>query len=228
MTNIAILGTGPVAQTLAAKLDSLGHAITLGTRNPAATRVREAPDSFGNPPFKTWAAAHPRVRLATLHDAAAGGELVINALTGVGTIAGLALIGEAALGDKILIDVSNPLDFSRGMPPSLTIANTDSLGEQIQRAYPRARVIKTLNTVNAYLMVDPRQLADGQHTMFVSGNDAAARRQVAGWLAEWFGWRDVIELGDITTARGTEMLLPLWARTWGALQTPMFSFRVVR
>ena len=127
-----------------------------------------------------------------------------------------------------MLDLSNPLDFSKGMPPSLFVSNTDSLGEQIQRRFPEARIVKTLNTVNAYLMVDPRQLAGGDHSMFVSGNDPEARRQAAGWLTEWFGWRDVIELGDITTARGTEMLLPLWARTWGALKTPMFSFRVVR
>jgi 8-hydroxy-5-deazaflavin:NADPH oxidoreductase len=168
------------------------------------------------------------VRLDTLANAAATGEIVINALLGASALAGLTLAGEANLDGKIVLDLSNPLDFSNGMPPSLFVSNTDSLGEQIQRRFPRARVVKTLNTVNAYLMVDPRQLAGGNHTMFVSGNDADARRQVAGWLTEWFGWREVIDLGDITTARGTEMLLPLWARIWGAVKTPMFAFQVVR
>jgi hypothetical protein len=217
-----------VGQTLAAKLDSIGHDVTIGTRDVTGTLARDANDTFGNPPYKVWAAAHPKVRLDTMANAAARGEVVMNALSGAGALAGLALAGEANLAGKIVLDVSNPLDFSNGMPPSLLVSNTDSLGEQIQRRFPAARVVKTLNTVNAYLMVDPRQLAEGDHTMFVSGNDPEARRQVAGWLTEWFGWRDVIDLGDITTARGTEMLLPLWVRTWGALKTPMFSFRVVR
>ncbi|MEO6773430.1 MAG: NAD(P)-binding domain-containing protein [Kofleriaceae bacterium] len=226
--NIAILGTGPVGQTLAAKLDTLGHTVTIGTRDVTATLARETKDSFGNPPYRTWATAHPRVALESFATAAARGEVVINALTGAGALSGLVLAGEANLADKILLDLSNPLDFSKGVPPSLAVSNTDSLGEQIQRAFPKARVVKTLNTVNAYLMVDPAQLAGGDHSMFVAGNDVDARRKVAGYLEEWFGWRDVIDLGDITTARGMEMLLPLWLRTWGALQTPMFAFKVVR
>jgi predicted dinucleotide-binding enzyme len=225
---IAILGTGTVGQTLAAKLDSIGHAVTIGTRDVTDTLARAANDAFGNPPYKVWAAAHPKIALDTMASAAAGSEVVINALSGAGALAGLALVGDANLAGKVLIDISNPLDFSKGMPPSLFVSNTDSLGEQIQRQFPAARVVKTLNTVNAYVMVDPGKVGGGDHTMFVSGNDVEARRQVAGWLAEWFGWRDVIELGDITTARGTEMLLPLWVRTWGALNTPMFAFRVVR
>ncbi len=225
---IAILGTGPVGQTLAAKLAAIGHDVTIGTRDPSVTLARGGKDSFGNPPYKVWAAAHPNVQLATFAAAAQRSEVVINALTGAGALAGLALAGDASLAGKILIDLSNPLDFSKGMPPSLSVSNTDSLGEQIQRAHPSARVVKTLNTVNAYLMVDPGQLAGGDHTMFVSGNEPEARRQVVGWLKEWFGWRDVVELGDITTARGTEMLLPRWLRTWGAVGTPMFSFKVVR
>lgn len=225
---IAILGTGPVGQTLAAKLDSIGHDVTIGTRDIEGTLARDAKDAFGNPPYKVWAAVHPKIRLDTMANAAARGEVVINALAGAGALAGLALAGEANLAGKIVLDISNPLDFSKGMPPSLFVSNTDSLGEQIQQRFPKARVVKTLNTVNAYLMVDPAKVAEGNHTMFVSGNDPDARRQTASWLKEWFGWRDVIELGDITTARGTEMLLPLWVRTWGALATPMFAFRVVR
>ena len=113
------------------------------------------------------------------------------------------------------------------MPPSLFIANNDSLGEQIQRALPDVKVVKTLNTMNAYLMVDPSQLADGDHTIFLSGNETGAKAQVTELLRS-FGWQDIIDLGDITTSRGSEMLLPLWARLWGALGTPMFSFKVVR
>jgi predicted dinucleotide-binding enzyme len=225
---IAILGTGTVGQTLAAKLADLGHQVTIGTRDVTETLARDAKDAFGNPPYKVWAAAHPTVALDTLARAAANGEVVINALSGAGTLAGLAAAGEANLANKILIDIANPLDFSKGMPPSLFVVNTDSLAEQIQRQFPLTRVVKALNTVNAYVMVDPAKVAGGEHSMFVSSNDVEARKQVAGWLREWFGWRDVIELGDITTARGTEMLLPLWVRTWGALGTPMFAFRVAR
>lgn len=225
---IAILGTGTVGQTLAAKLDSLGHDVTIGTRDVEETLARTASDPYGNPPYKVWAEAHPRIRLDTMASAAASAEIVLNALSGAGTLAGLERAGEANLDGKIVIDVSNPLDFSNGMPPSLFVSNTDSLGEQLQRRFPRARVVKTLNTVSAHLMVDPGQLAGGEHSMFICGDDADARRQVTGWLREWFGWRDVIDLGDITMARGTEMLLPLWVRTWGAVKTPLFSFRVVR
>jgi predicted dinucleotide-binding enzyme len=225
---ITVLGTGIVGQTLAAKLDSLGFDVRIGTRDPAATLARREPGQFGNPSFSEWSQAHPRVKVATFATAAAHGEVILNALSGAGTLEALDAAGAAHLAGKILIDVSNPLDFSKGFPPSLSVVNTDSLGEQIQRRFPAARVVKTLNTVNAFLMVDPGQLAGGEHTMFVSGNDADARRQVSGWLREWFGWKDVIELGDITNARGTEMYLPLWVRVFGAVGTPTFSIRVVR
>jgi predicted dinucleotide-binding enzyme len=225
---ITILGTGIVGQTLAAKLDSLGHDVRIGTRDPAVSLARNEPGQYGNPSFRDWAAAHPRVTVATFADAAAHGEVVLNALSGAGTLDALDAAGADNLAGKVLIDISNPLDFSKGFPPVLTVANTDSLGEQIQRRFPATRVVKSLNTVNAFLMVDPGQLAGGDHTMFVAGNDADARRQVSGWLREWFGWKDVIELGDITHARGTEMYLPLWVRIFGAVGTPTFSIRVVR
>jgi predicted dinucleotide-binding enzyme len=169
-----------------------------------------------------------KARVGSPAEAAAHGEVVINATNGAGALAALQLGGADNLSGKILIDISNPLDFSQGFPPSLTICNTDSLGEQIQRAFPDARVVKTLNTLTAALMVDPGQLADGDHHIFVSGDDAAAKAQVADLLKSWFGWREVIDLGDITTARGAEMLLPIWVRLMGALGTPMFNFKIVR
>lgn len=225
---ITVLGTGIVGQTLAAKLASLGHDVRLGTRDPAATLARSEPGQFGTPSFRDWAAAHPQVGVATFADAAAHGEVVVNALSGAGALEALDLAGADRLAGKVLLDVSNPLDFSQGFPPSLLVANTDSLGERIQRRFPAARVVKSLNTVSAHLMVDPGQLAGGEHTMFVAGDDADARRQVTGWLREWFGWKDVLELGDITHARGMEMYLPLWVRVFGAVGTPTFSIRVVR
>ena len=126
----------------------------------------------------------------------------------------------------MLIDVSNPLDFSRGAP-SLLVCNTDSLGEQIQRAFPAARVVKSLNTVNCKLMVNAALLPD-DHIVFVSGNDAEAKAQVASILKEWFGWQTVIDLGDITTARAAEMMLPIWINLMGRLGTPLFNFKLVR
>ena len=138
------------------------------------------------------------------------------------------MAGATNLNGKVLLDIANPLDASKGMPPSLSVSNTDSLGEQIQRTFPNLKVVKTLNTVTAFLMVNPGLVANADHTMFVCGNDVAAKAQVTAWLKEWFGWKDVLDLGDITSARGTEMYLPIWLRMWGALGTGMFNVKVVR
>ena len=225
---IAILGTSMVGQNLAGKLAELGHDVMIGTRDVAATLAKTEPHPYGFPAFSAWQVDHPSVALGTFAQAAGHGEIVINATNGNSSLKALELAGEAALNGKILIDVANPLDFSQGNPPSLTVSNTDSLGEQIQRAYPAARVVKTLNTVTAFLMVDPGQLADADHSLFVSGNDAEAKAAVIGWLGEWFGWKDVIDLGDITTARGTEQLLPIWVRLFGVFDTGIFNFKIVR
>ncbi len=187
----------------------------IGTRNPAKLQ-----DWLG----KVGANA----MVGSLAQAAAYGEILFNATNGGGSLEALALAGEANLNGKILIDISNPLDFSRGMPPTLFVSNTDSLGEQIQRAYPQVKVVKTLNTVTASLMVNPRQLANGDHHVFVSGNDAGAKAHVVNLLTTWFGWQHVIDLGDITTARGPEMYLPIWLRLWGALGIGLFNVKVVK
>lgn len=226
-TNIGVFGTGTVGQAIAAKLSELGHDVCIGTRDPEATLARNDNDMYGGPPFRVWHEAHAGVRLGTLSEAAAHGDLLVNATSGAGSIAALTAAGAQNLAGKVLLDIANPLDFSRGMPPTLSVCNTDSLGEQIQRTFPDARVVKALNTMNAWLMVEPRRLADGAHTVFMSGNDAAAKATVAELLRS-FGWQDVLDLGDITSARGTEMVLPIWLRVFGALQNPMFSLRVVR
>lgn len=225
--NIGVLGSGIVAKTIAGKLDSLGHRVKLGTRDVQATLARNEPDMAGGPPLRTWLEVHPNVALVTQAEAAAHGVVVINALSGQGALDGLRGL-ESQLAGKILVDISNPLDFSRGMPPSLSVVNDDSLGEQIQRALPGTRVVKTLNTVNAFIMVDPRQVAGGDHTMLICGNDAAAKAEVTQLLTQGFGWKDVVDLGDITNARGSEMFVALWVRLFGALKTPMFGMKVVR
>lgn len=140
----------------------------------------------------------------------------------------MKLAGKQNLKSKILIDIANALDFSKGMPPTLAVCNNDSLGEQIQRAFPDTKVIKTLNTVNCNLMVNPGHVANGNHDIFVSGNDAEAKAAMTKILKEWFGWKSVIDLGDITSARATEMLLPIWVRLMGKFQSPNFNFKIVQ
>jgi predicted dinucleotide-binding enzyme len=224
---LGILGTGTVGKTIAARLASLEHEVMVGTRNPEETTSRTKPDPYGNPPFSAWQEEHPEVKLGTFAQAAAHGEMIVNATAGAVSLEALEQAGEDNLSGKVLIDVSNPLDFSKGMPPTLSVVNTDSLGEQIQRRFPEAKVVKTLHTMNAYLMVDPAQLAGADHTVFVSGDDPGAKAAVTDLLRS-FGWTDIINLGDITTARGTEMVLPVWLRLFGALQKPVFNFKIVR
>lgn len=226
--NIGILGTGVVSQTIGDKLVELGHDVVMGTRDVAKTLAQADPTPMGLPPFSAWLQQHPSAHVATFADAAKHAEIIINATNGMGSLEALNLAGESNLNGKILLDIANPLDFSKGMPPTLSVSNTDSLGEQIQRAFPQVKVVKTLNTVTASVMVNPRLVADGDHHMFVSGNDPEAKTHVSGLLTTWFGWKHIIDLGDITTARGTEMYVPIWLRLWGALGTSVFNIQVVK
>ncbi len=224
--NIAVLGTGMVGQAIAGRLHDLGHSVVVGTRDPRATLARTELDQMGNPPFSAWHDAHPGVELAGFAGAAAGAELVVNASSGAVTLEVLEQAGADNLAGKVLVDVANPLDFSAGFPPTLSVKDTDSLGEQVQRAFPQAKVVKALNTLNASLMVEPRSLGQSS-TVFVSGEDADAKATVVD-LLESFGHDDVIDLGGLETARGTEMLLPIWLRLMGTLGTAHFNFKVVR
>jgi hypothetical protein len=214
---IGVMGTGMVGQAIASRLVDLGHEVVMGGREAT------------NPKAVGWAADRLRGRAGTFADAAAHAELVVNATAGVASLAVLSSAGGGAILDgKVLIDVANPLDFSNGMPPRLSVANTDSLGEQIQRAYPAVRVVKTLNTVNANIMVEPR-LLPGPHAMFIAGDDAGAKELATGLLRE-FGWppESIIDLGGIQAARGMEMYLPLWLSIMGAQRTVNFNINVVR
>ena len=217
-----------VGQAISAKLAELGHDVMLGTRDVAALMARTEAGMGQAEPFSAWSAAHPRVKLGTFAEAAAHGETLFNATSGTVSLAVLEQAGAANLDGKVLVDISNPLDFSHGMPPTLAVSNTDSVGEQLQRAFPGVKVVKSLNTVSAPVMVNPGLVGHGDHTIFVSGNDTAAKAHLTEILTNWFGWRDVVDLGDISTARGPEMYLPLWLRLWGALATPMLNVKVVR
>jgi predicted dinucleotide-binding enzyme len=211
LMRLAILGTGSVGQTLGTAFAAAGHDVVLGTRDPEATRSREG-----------WSSD---LALATYDQAAASAELVVTAVSG--TVAREVLASAGDLSGKIVLDVSNPLDGSQGFPPTLTVANTDSLAEQLQRAFPGTRVVKALNTVNASIMVDPVSLAGGDHTIFVAGDDGGARATVRGLLEE-LGWTDVVEFESLEAARGLEMWLPLWIRLMMRLGNAHFNIKLVR
>ena len=212
---IGILGTGVVGQTLGTKLAQIGHEVRMGSRKAGGGKA------------KAWVrAAGQKASEGTFADAAAHGEIVFNCTSGMVSLDALKAAGSNNLDGKVLVDVANPLDFSRGMPPSLSVSNTDSLGEQIQRAFPGAKVVKALNTMNTNVMVDPG-MVPGQHTVFICGNDTGAKGQVVAILQS-FGWKDIVDLGDITGARGQEMILPIWLRLFMTLKTPNINFHIAR
>lgn len=214
---VAVLGTGTVGQAIATELAELGHEVTMGSRSASSEALVEWVQSTGE-----------GADGGTFADAAAASELVFNCTAGEHSLEALAAAGEENLAGKTLVDVANPLDFSAGFPPTLSVCNDDSLAEQIQAAHPEARVVKALNTVNAPVMVDPGRVR-GDHVVFVCGDDAAAKAQVSA-LLEAFGWPpdSIVDLGDITAARGTEMYLPLWLRLYGKLETGDFNIAIAR
>jgi predicted dinucleotide-binding enzyme len=208
-------GSGNVGQTLGRSLVKLGHEVKLGARNPE--KLSEWLESFNQ---------DGKASTGSFQEAAEHGEIIFNATPGTVSLEALHAVRHQALRGKILIDVALPLEFSNG-ELSLSVANTDSLGEQIQRAFPDTKVVKTLNTVTSALMVNPYSLAGGEHDLFISGNDEDAKNEVIGFLKEWFGWKSIINLGDISSARGTEMLLALSSRVYGAVGHPNFNFKIV-
>jgi 8-hydroxy-5-deazaflavin:NADPH oxidoreductase len=220
---VAIIGSGIVGQTLGKKLVELGHDVVLGTRDPH--KLDEAKGWAGS--LNDWLnAVGNKATVATFEVAAAHGEIIVNATHGIASLAALQIAGAENLQGKILIDVANELDFSQGMPPKSLAADTTSLGEKIQAAFPNTKVVKTLNTMNCQMMVNPKQLADGNHTVFVSGNDADAKAKITE-LLQSFGWIDIFDLGDITSARGTEMMMPIWLRAFGKLGNVPYNFKIV-
>src|SRR3954471_9296151 len=196
-----VLGTGMVGRAIAGKLSELGHEVRVGSREAGDDKVAFA-------------------------DAAAFGEVIVNATAGDASLDALNAAGSDNLAGKVLIDVANPIDHSQGMPPILAFCNDTSLGERIQETFPEAKVVKSLNTVNADVMVDPAKVT-GSHTIFVAGNDDTAKAEVAE-LLQSFGWppEDILDLGEISAARGMEMYLALWLRLWGATGTGQLNVKV--
>lgn len=222
---ITILGTGAVGKAFAGKLSLLGHSVCVGTRNVSNTLQAEGENSFAS-----FLSKNPQIKLATFEEAAAFGGLIINVSKGEHTPAVIKACGVQNLNGKIIVDISNPLDFSRGFPPSLIpeYSNTHSLGEEIQKLVPGASVVKTLNTIWNGLMLDPKQLAAGDHVNYICGNNADAKIQVVNLLKE-FGWNEsnLIDLGDISASRATEATLPIWLRIYGVKKTGAFNFKIV-
>ncbi|APE23273.1 MULTISPECIES: NADPH-dependent F420 reductase [Streptomyces] len=242
---IAVLGTGEVGRRLATKLVSLGHEVTMGSRtadNPEAAKWAEehgggaAGGSGGEAKGGTGAGSAPgsapgtasgSAAHGTFADAATPAELVVNATGGLVSLAVLESVGSDGLRGKVLVDVSNGLDFSEGFPPKVVTPDGGSVAEQLQRAFPEARVVKTLNTMTNTVMVEPGRVP-GHHNVFLSGDDEDAKAVVAELLGS-FGWASdrIIDLGDLSSARATEQLLPLWLRLYGKFGTGDFNFAVV-
>ena len=211
---IGVLGTGLVGQTIGSRLVRLGHEVMMGSRVEA------------NPTAIIWAKKEGHyASFGTFANAASFGEIIFNCTFGAASLAALEQAGSENLKGKILIDTANPLDYSTPVW-TLTVCNNDSLGEQIQRTFPDARVVKALNTVNCNVMVDPGKLTE-RTDVFVSGNDIEAKAAVISSLRDWFGWQSVIDLGDISTSRGVEMFVVLWQalRNWSS--SHRFNIRIV-
>lgn len=214
---IGILGTGMVGNTLGTKLAELGHEVKMGSR------------TANNEKAAAWVKATGKgASQGTFEDAAKHGEIVLNCTSGMRSLEALKQAGAQNLKGKVLIDVANALDGSKGMPPVLGYTGNASLAEEIQKAYPETKVVKSLNTVNCRLMVNPGAIGGGDHDIFMNGNDAGAKEKVREILKS-FGWKDehIIDMGDITTARGTEQLMPMWLRLMGKFGTPMFQWKIV-
>jgi len=213
---IAVLGTGMVGNTIATKLVQTGHQVMMGSRTANSEAGQEWLRSVGG-----------KAQIGTFADTAAFGEIVFDGTNGANSLAALRQAGADNLRRKILIQVGNPLDFTKGIP-ILTVCNTDSLGEQVQRELPETLVVKALNTVNCEVMVKP-SVVPGEHHLFICGNDSGTKGKVTGWLCEWFGWKssNIIDLGDITGARGMEMWMPIWLRLYGKFGHPHFNLQLM-
>ncbi len=225
--DISVLGTGAVGQAIAQRLADQGHRVFMGTRNVTKSLSQTDADERGTQGIGTFIKDHPDIQLVTFKESVrSGNDVIVFAMNGKAALDCLKSIGDSLLDGKVLIDISNPLDFSYGFPPSLFVCNTGSLGELIQETFPTLHVVKTLNTMSNPVMVNP-SLIKGDHVVFLSGNNLDAKTKVT-LILNSFGWenKNIIDLGDITTARATEMILPLWIRLFSKFHSPLFNFNI--
>jgi len=219
--NIGVLGTGVVGQTIATALTEKGHNVRMGSRTSNNEKAAEWVKKSNN-----------HATQGDFNDAASFGEIVFLCLNGNHAMDAVRSVDADNVAGKIVIDVTNPLDFSKGMPPRLIegLNNSTSLGEEIQNAWPASRVVKTFNTVNSNVMVNPKLVNNGDHTLFICGDDADAKNKVKHFLVDTFGWRpdSLLDLGGIVTARGTEAYVPFWVMLMQATGSPMFNVKVVK
>lgn len=214
---IAVLGMGTVGETIATKLIENDHEVMVGSRTNS------------NEKSITWAKGKERASYGTFAQAASfAEEFIFNCVLGEATLTALELAGSENMEGKIIIDLANPLDFSDGFPPTMFISNMDSLGEQVQFNFPDSYVVKSLNTINCTIMLDP-SMVSGDHNVFMSGNSEEAKSKFASLLKS-YGWEtdNIIDLGDISTSRGTEMMLPMWTRLYGKFGHANFNFHIQR
>ncbi|MFE0045147.1 NADPH-dependent F420 reductase [Streptomyces albireticuli] len=234
---IAVLGTGGGARAHIAKLVELGHEVHVGTRDPKVTLARTEPDMMGTPPFASFLAEHPGVELHTFADAAERAELVINGIDGHNAVAALSAAA-GQLAGKTLVDYAVPFVYNPdlehpwptpwGVMPRLDPCDIDSLGERIQRALPDTKVVKAFVTQEQATVVDPKAVGGGEHTMFIAGEHADAKRAVTD-LLEAYGWSDVLDLGPLVCARGMEMYAHMHSAIGFALGFGThFGIKVVR
>ncbi len=214
---IGVLGTGMVGQALANKLVALGHEVMMGARSADNETAAEWRNQYES-----------NAQVGSFAQAAAFGDIVLLAVKGEIVVQVAEAAGVDNTNGKVVIDVTNPLDFSNGMPPSMipSLSNTTSAGEEVQKVLSGARVVKTLNTMNCDIMVDPSRVP-GEHDVFISGDDADAKATVRD-LLQSFGWSDPIDLGPLSTARGTEGMMPFWLSMWGVVGSANFNYRIVR
>jgi predicted dinucleotide-binding enzyme len=215
MKKIGVLGTGMVGNAIGSRLIQLGYDVKMGSRTPNNEEASEWVRKNGS-----------KASQGTFEDAAKFGDMIFLCVKGEAALDALCMAKEENLNGKTVVDVTNPVDFSRGMPPSLFVCNTDSLGERLQRAFPNVDFVKTLDTFNCEVQVDPKKLGDDP-TVFICENSTKAKAEVKEILKQ-FGWKDIIDLGDISAARGSEMMTPIWLRIQSALQNSHFAFKIVR
>lgn len=212
---IGILGSGQVGQTLGSGFAANGHDVVIGSRDPHKPELR-----------KWLKSANGHGAVGTLAEAAAHGDLLILATAGTAALDAIDAAGPSQFRDKILIDVTNPLEFNNGSAPGLFVGLTDSLGERVQRKLPKAKVVKAFNTMNATTMIKPK-MREGLADVLVAGNDKAAKRAV-GKLAAEFGWGQPIDLGGIENARWMEAWVPLWMRIANDQGSWKVALRILR